>query len=35
MKDAPFGIQAWSGGKQDNVIDWDDIILDTYDWGNR
>lgn len=28
-------IQVWNGGKQDNVVDWDDDILDTYDWGNR
>lgn len=30
-----IGIQAWSGGKSDNVIDWYDVILDAYDWGNR
>lgn len=29
------GIQAWSGGKPDEVIDWEDVILDTLDWGNR
>ena len=29
------GIKAWSGGKPDNVIDWTDVILDSFDWGNR
>ena len=29
------GIKAWSGGKPDNVVDWADVILDSFDWGNR
>ena len=28
-------ILDWCGGVPENVISWDDIILDPFDWGNR
>ena len=28
-------IQDWIGGNPDKVISWADIILDSFDWGNR
>ncbi len=28
-------IQQWSGGNEEKVIDWVDMFLDFFDWGNR
>lgn len=25
----------WSGGRPGSIVDWIDIIIDAFDWGNR
>lgn len=29
------GVQSWAGGNADKIIEWIDMILDYFDWGNR